>query len=484
MKQTLLSQKSILKICIALLTTAIICFLSIALTKAVCPDEREHLYATFATYSGKIPYRDFFEHHHPLLWYIGSLFLYINDNTPYIWYTLRIFMVIVTLTTSFFIYKISKIQQLSTPLSIIGATIYLSLYEVKYSGLEYRPDNLMMLFFTSGLYFLLSYLKKTKPYLLNISIILFFLSFLSLQKAILILAPIFFIFILPNLNNKTFFKDFLRSLITPLILLLSLILALYKTNSLIDYVELNWLLNRHIEILENYTKETIIQTLSEQFICIIASIFLFIKTPQYRKLISSYILSFLILSIMFFKFKMPLYEQYFLMLAPYLAIIAILIINKYKNTPLFCNLTLIILSVIILISGILKVHSYKIKEINLQIHIVLDKIIYTYSDKNDSVVCAIELSTVGGLRHCAQGYYFFSLGSLAPIHSFYFNGRELPQLNNVIQTRLPKIVVNSGWADCKLNNHNNKIECGNQEIDVAKMEKHYTNNGFIYLRKY
>jgi hypothetical protein len=489
MKQTLLSQKSTIKSCILLLATTIICFILIALTKPICADEREHLYATFLTYSGNIPYRDFFEHHHPLLWYIGSLFLYINDNTHYIWYILRSFMICITLTSSFFIYKISKIQKLSTPFAILSSSIFLSLCAVKYAGLEYRPDNLMILFYTSGLYFLLCYLKSltsqtSKPVLLNISITLFFLSFLTLQKAILILIPIFIFFILPNCNNKIFFKDFIKSLINPSLFLIFLISYLYKTNSLIDYFELNWLINAHIRMPNDYTIASIEKTLTEQIICIIATLFLFTKNPQYCKILSCYLLCSLIITISYFKLKMPIYEQYFLMFSPYNALIISFFISKLKTSPLFCNLSIIILSLIVLGSGIYKAYSYKQEPLNLQTHIGIDKIIYSNSKKTDSIICAIELSTVGGLRHCTQGYYFFSLGNLAPIHSYYFNGRELPKINTLIQTRKPKIVTNSGWADCKLNKINQKIECDNQEIDVLKMQQDYTNNGFIYIRKY
>ena len=35
-------------------------------------DEFEHLHASWLISKGFIPYRDFFEHHHPLLWYISA----------------------------------------------------------------------------------------------------------------------------------------------------------------------------------------------------------------------------------------------------------------------------------------------------------------------------------------------------------------------------------------------------------------------------
>ena len=35
-----------------------------------CIDHAEHLHSSWLVWQGKIPYRDFFEHHNPLMWYI------------------------------------------------------------------------------------------------------------------------------------------------------------------------------------------------------------------------------------------------------------------------------------------------------------------------------------------------------------------------------------------------------------------------------
>ena len=38
-------------------------------------DVMEHIHASYMVFSGKVPYRDFFQHHNPLLWYIFSPFV-------------------------------------------------------------------------------------------------------------------------------------------------------------------------------------------------------------------------------------------------------------------------------------------------------------------------------------------------------------------------------------------------------------------------
>lgn len=54
-------------------------------------DEREHVYASFLVLNGYVPYRDFFEHHHPLLWYIFSPIVALFLNNENIWYAIRTF---------------------------------------------------------------------------------------------------------------------------------------------------------------------------------------------------------------------------------------------------------------------------------------------------------------------------------------------------------------------------------------------------------
>ena len=39
-------------------------------------DTLEHVHTSWLVWHGKIPYKDFFQHHNPLLWYIGAPFVW------------------------------------------------------------------------------------------------------------------------------------------------------------------------------------------------------------------------------------------------------------------------------------------------------------------------------------------------------------------------------------------------------------------------
>ena len=36
----------------------------------MCMDHAEHIHAAWLVWQGQVPYRDFFQHHNPLLWYL------------------------------------------------------------------------------------------------------------------------------------------------------------------------------------------------------------------------------------------------------------------------------------------------------------------------------------------------------------------------------------------------------------------------------
>ena len=69
-------------------------------------DEKEHLYASYLISKGDIPYRDFFEHHHPLLWYLFAPIVLMFSNNENVLYIMRLFVFFVMLVQCVYTYKI------------------------------------------------------------------------------------------------------------------------------------------------------------------------------------------------------------------------------------------------------------------------------------------------------------------------------------------------------------------------------------------
>lgn len=207
-------------------------------------DEMEHIHASWLVADGNVPYRDFFEHHHPLLWFIFSPFtLLFYDNANILLFS-HYFALFFNLISLFYVYRICKLY-ISDVWTWVLCLITIAVFNDKMHALsvEFRPDLLMHLCFLSGLYYYFSYLKDKKTYLLTLAFCLFALSFLFLQKII---------FLLLVLGGWTLFlvgkkvislSDFFKSLILPVVILLSFLGYLFFTDSLKQYWELNYTLN-------------------------------------------------------------------------------------------------------------------------------------------------------------------------------------------------------------------------------------------------
>ena len=179
----------------------IFCVFSISLLYPINPDEREHLYATYLITQGQVPYIDFFEHHHPLLWYISAFPLLIFGEHAYIWYVLRIIQALILCFTSLYIYKIMLLLKVKHSGALLSVLIYLCFDIVRITGIEFRPDSLMVLFFVMGYYYFYSYLLKNIRKDLYLTYLCFFMSFLALQKSVILFVPQFIYIFVKSIRN-------------------------------------------------------------------------------------------------------------------------------------------------------------------------------------------------------------------------------------------------------------------------------------------
>lgn len=468
-----------------LLGILLVSFIAFGLVKNLNMDEREHLQATWLIYAGDVPYRDFFEHHHPGMWYLFSLLLSVCDNSAYIWYVLRVLMIACTLVSAWFLRRIVLLIGGGSIAATFCLVWWFCTDIVWHGGVEYRPDNPMIMFFIIGLFYFLRYLKEPKLLWLYVASVMMFFSFWMLQKIFILLVPIvgFVIYLCwrqkINLNHLCFCAAQI------VVLCLGILFLLVESGTWHSYFILNWLLNRDLNAKIFYGIPLAIYYLQNIFVLAL-SWWLWKRNNNslLRFLVVMFGISMVsVLFIFPLWLQMPLGRHYFLLVYPYAAILFGMWFEKFVITWKYRRFWLLLLSGISALVGVAMFGLTIREEFNLQAQIRLDDIILGITEKDDLVVCNIELTTVGGLRRCASGYYFFSLGNLAPVYHYFYGGPELPRLNELIRARKPKVVTNSGWHDCKPDSQN-KIVCGHQEIDTAWMEDYYYNNGFIYTRAY
>ena len=206
-------------------------------------DEFEHLHASWLISEGKLPYRDFFEHHHPLLWYVFAPVVGIFYDNVIIFYIVRGISVIVSVITLIYVYKISLFFTSKTG-GIIAIVLSLSSIITLYNFHQFRPDNFMNLFFIMGIYYWLLYLKDKQNKSLTISFVCFAVSVMFLQKISILLMLIEIILLVLIIKKRMQFKTTIISAI-PAIILLILFIGYFVYNDIFyEYISLNLRFNQ------------------------------------------------------------------------------------------------------------------------------------------------------------------------------------------------------------------------------------------------
>ena len=316
-----LNKKNLLLLILLCLNISILFFY--AYIHIINVDEREHLYASYLVHNGYLPYRDFFEHHHPLLWYTFAPFLHFFDNTPYIWYIIRTFSLVLIFGCAYLVYKITNLLSENKITAFTAAIFYTGFDIIHYSGTEFRPDNLMILLFLSGLYYYFKYDKQKKCIFLALSYTLFFLSFFALQKNLFMLIALGIMMIYSTIKEKQPYRPIFLALLLPLGLTACYIFYLYHNHALKDYFELNWLIYLYRKIDYSYIDW------ERCIIPVIGMICIFL--PNTKKIPHINIINILYITELT---KLLLFDtssgQHLLTLYPFLAIILATFLYQYK----------------------------------------------------------------------------------------------------------------------------------------------------------
>ena len=149
----------------------------IAFSKGLNWDEIEHLYSSFMVWNNNMPYRDFFQHHHPLLWYAFLPIMAVYHNSAYLYDIGRAFALCCLAGTVYYSIQILGLYWEKYKAAFVFILLYLPTIIVMASGTEFRPDNLMIFLFIAGLYYFLLYQVKKKQCFLNLSFVLWTFSF-------------------------------------------------------------------------------------------------------------------------------------------------------------------------------------------------------------------------------------------------------------------------------------------------------------------
>lgn len=157
-------------------------------TRAFNGDEFEHVHASWLILQGETPFRDFFEHHHPLLWYFLLPIVKLWPEGFGVMFAARALMFLFFAGCAWLLVRIGT--RLFGPLTgLWSGAIWVSFATVQPSGYEVRPDIVMVFFLL--LAFRLALEGRSRPsFLAGLSLSL---AFLTLQKAVLFVPALLLI---------------------------------------------------------------------------------------------------------------------------------------------------------------------------------------------------------------------------------------------------------------------------------------------------
>ena len=129
----------------------------------MCMDHAEHIHAAWLVWQGQVPYRDFFEHHNPLFWYVLAPFVAAFYKNALVLYAARV------VSLGFYIFMLAGFYKLCREFLAVSKTVfglalllYFLVYDNYYLLFELQPDAAMWGCFSGG-WFIISALSAREP---------------------------------------------------------------------------------------------------------------------------------------------------------------------------------------------------------------------------------------------------------------------------------------------------------------------------------
>lgn len=213
----------------------------------VISDNFEHLRAAYLVSLGYVPYRDFFEHHHPLLWYLfAPIIAAVPHNALAIYYIVRSIVLAVSGLTFYVIYRIIGIFSDSKKLFGLFLLLLCTFLPMWYGISLFKPDAFAHLFYFIGLYYLFDYIRLQHCLSLVYGALAAAISFLFLQTIAFSIVLWIFPLLILLFKHKKFYSDLAVSVASALVVLGGFLYWIYATGAWTPYWQQNWIFNAQL----------------------------------------------------------------------------------------------------------------------------------------------------------------------------------------------------------------------------------------------
>ncbi len=229
-----------------LVAAAVFYALAVAYFPTQNGDNIEHIHSSFMIAIGQVPYRDFFQHHNPLLWYLFAPLTKLFEYNSTIAEVACLVSLLVFLKSLVYVYRIVY-ELYGDKFWGMAAAAMVAAPGYKLYAIDLRPDNYMIFCLMGGLYYFIRYLKCHKGKDLTFALVWMTVSFLFAQKA---LFPLFVLGIMGLwywYDNKIKTSDMGKALVLPIVLLLGFLGYLLYYDMVKLYYDCNYTFNLALE---------------------------------------------------------------------------------------------------------------------------------------------------------------------------------------------------------------------------------------------
>ena len=457
-----------------------VCIYISCFTSSIGGDTLEHMHTSYLVHLGKIPYRDFFQHHNPLLWFLFSPLVGLFDkglSDTFITNFVLISALVASFLNFYYLFLITK-RFLSNSLSgLIASAIAITPFVVL-SIVHFRPDNFMFLSFFAGLYYYFCYLETKKLHSLCLSFFLFWCSFMFLQKIVFTLVLLALITFYLIAKKRILIQDILYSLMLPFVLSLAFILYLYNYQILDIWYQSNFTFNLHIP--EIFTDRRLgflwIELKLLIAFSILSIIFLLKNSNIYFKIISIIFVFELVQRLFYFS----AFAYYYCLLIYISSILSAVFVSNIIIKKYFYFVYIICFA---LFFSMYKPAIYEgnVAPRKSSFHVPLHMRVQQSLNKCDTAINGD--GTIYNIYNLDAHYYWNLLGQTDVIGA-KVGIAPLMDINNVIKTKKPRIISVRPYFDKYYSERGQRVVVHNPDMEyINKYYKPFDYNEGLFILK-
>ncbi|MFH1782718.1 MAG: glycosyltransferase family 39 protein [Candidatus Omnitrophota bacterium] len=306
-------------------------------------DEFEVIHSSWKISKGEVIYKDFFQHHNPLLYYCLVPFITFFGERLIVLYCARIFIFILFLSIVFISYLLAK-KVADRDIALISTALLLTTIIFTGKAIEIRPDVPQVLFSMLSVLFLYYYFDKNKVSFLIFSALALSVSFLFLQRAVFFIMVLGCLFIFKLFKKEIGLKECILYLFIFFCGLCPYLVYLIIKGSVSEYMIFNWIFNAHIKGLSDFTPfAELVRSLRKNTILwmfYITGMAFHLRNYKHKS-IGLFSIG-LLLTLLLTKSS---FQQYYMMAMPFIAIISSLSINRFfgNKRKIMCFILILLL---------------------------------------------------------------------------------------------------------------------------------------------